>query len=190
MPEGGIPQRLARAGSRAALRTLLRPALDPRVPPRIQRAWTERLAAINRLPRGTDLVPLELDGVPAIRIQHETGTGRIAILYLHGGGYVIGSARAEAVIPAFLARSSGATVYALDYRLAPEHAFPAALEDTRAAYGWLLGRGADPARVALVGDSAGSGLAVAEAVRARDAGEPLPGALGLISPWLDLTLSG
>ena len=131
-----------------------------------------------------------MDGVPAIRIQHETGTGRIAILYLHGGGYVIGSARAEAVISAFLARSSGATIYALDYRLAPEHAFPAALEDTRAAYGWLLGRGADPARVALVGDSAGSGLAVAEAVRARDAGEPLPGALGLISPWLDLTLSG
>ena len=131
-----------------------------------------------------------MDGVPAIRIQHETGDGGLAILYLHGGGYVIGSARAEAVIPAFLARASGATVYTLDYRLAPEHPLPAALDDTRAAYGWLLGRGADPARVALVGDSAGSGLAVAEAGRARDAGPPRPGARGLISPWLDLTLSG
>jgi acetyl esterase/lipase len=172
------------------VRALLRPALDPRVPLRLQRAWTERLAIVNRIPRGTHLVPVEMGGVPAIRIQHASGSGRLAVLYLHGGGYVIGSARAEAVIAAHLARASGATVYTLDYRLAPEDPFPAALEDTRAAYAWLLGRGADPARVALAGDSAGSGLALAEAIRAREAGEPLPGALALISPWLDLTLSG
>ena len=132
----------------------------------MQRAWTERLAFINLIPKGTHLAPVDMGGVRAISIQHATGTGRLAILYLHGGGYVIGSARAEAVIAAHLARASGATVYTLDYRLAPEHPFPAALEDTRAAYEWLLGRGADPARVALVGDSAGSGLALAEAVRA------------------------
>ena len=131
-----------------------------------------------------------MGGVPAIRIQHAAGSGRLAIVYLHGGGYVIGSARAEAVIPAFLARASGATVYTVDYRLAPEHPFPAALEDTRAAYAWLLSRGADAGRVALVGDSAGSGLVLAEAMRARDAGDPPPAALGLISPWVDLTLSG
>src|SRR5688572_512588 len=189
-PAPGLRERLVTAGSRIAVRTLLRPALDPRVPPRLQRAWTERLALVNRIPRDTRLERVEMDGVPAIRIQSATASGTIALVYLHGGGYVIGSARAEAVIAAHLARAAGATVYALDYRLAPEHPFPAALEDTRAAFGWLLGRGADSARVALVGDSAGSGLAVAEAVRARDAGEPLPGALALISPWLDLTLSG
>jgi acetyl esterase/lipase len=133
---------------------------------------------------------VEVGGVPADRVEHETATGDRAVIYLHGGGYVVGSPRVQGAIAAHLARASGATVYALDYRLAPENPFPAALDDSRAAYEWLLQRGADPGRVALAGDSAGGGLALATAAAARDAGTPMPGALVLISPWVDLTLSG
>ena len=189
-PSGDLGQRLIALVLRAGVRFLLRPVLDPRVPPQLQRSWTEALARIDLIPDGTLRAPVEMGGVPALRIQNASGDGDHAILYLHGGGYVIGSPRVQSVIAAHLARASGATVYALDYRLAPEHPFPAALEDAQAAYEWLLGRGADPARIAFVGDSAGGGLALAVAVRARDAGDPPPGALALISPWVDLTLSG
>ena len=136
------------------------------------------------------MTPVSLDGVAADRIQHASASGHGAVLYLHGGGYVIGSPRAQRVIAAYLARDSGATIYALDYPLAPEHPFPDALDAARRAYEWLLGRGADPARLALAGDSAGGGLALATALAVRDTGQPLPAALALLSPWLDLTLSG
>jgi epsilon-lactone hydrolase len=156
----------------------------------VQRRWTELLARANRIPSHTKATPVSLDGLTADRIQHASATGHGALLYLHGGGYVIGSPRAQRVIAAHLARASGATVYALDYPLAPEHPFPAALDAARRAYERLLARGADPARLALAGDSAGGGLALATALAVRDAGQPLPAAVALLSPWLDLTLSG
>jgi monoterpene epsilon-lactone hydrolase len=190
VPPPRLGQRLLTAALRTGVRISLRPALSPRVPPRVQRAWTELLATINLIPGGTLRTPVDMGGVPALRIQHASGSGHRAIVYMHGGGYVIGSARAESIIPANIARASGATVYTLDYRLAPEHPFPAAVEDAQAAYEWLINRGADPSRIMLVGNSAGAGLAAAAAVRARDMGQPLPGAIALISPWVDLTLSG
>ena len=190
LADDGPGQRLTATALRAGVRALLRPVLDPRVPPRLQRSWTELLAMVDRIPRGTLRYEVDMGGVPALRIQNVAGSGGIAILYLHGGGYVIGSPRIQSVIAAHLARASGATVYTLDYRLAPEHPFPAALEDAQTAYEWLLDRGADPERIAFVGDSAGGGLALAVAVRAREAKSPPPGALALISPWVDLTLSG
>jgi acetyl esterase/lipase len=108
------------------------------------------------------------------------------VLYLHGGGFTTGSPATHRALATHLAAASGATVHVLDYRLAPEHPFPAALDDALAAYRELLDRGATPARTALAGDSAGGWLALTAALRLRDAGDPPPAALGLISPWLDL----
>ncbi len=116
--------------------------------------------------------------------------GRV-LLYLHGGGYVSGSPITHRTITARLAQEAAARVFALDYRLAPEHPFPAALEDAWAAYWWLISEEqVAPAQIVVAGDSAGGGLTVALLLALRAAGVPLPaGAVGL-SPWLDLTLSG
>jgi len=113
-----------------------------------------------------------------------------AILHLHGGGYVLGSPRTTRAITAGLARHTGLPVLALDYRLAPEHPFPAAVDDVVAAYSWLAGdQSLDPRRLVVSGDSAGGGLTMALLLALRDRGLPLPaGAVGL-SPMLDLTLS-
>ena len=112
---------------------------------------------------------------------------RVALLYLHGGGYVIGSPRSHRHLAAALARAAGAATLLPDYRLAPEHPFPAAIEDAVAAYRWLLERGALPERTVIAGDSAGGGLTVATLLALRDRGLPRPAAGVCISPWVDLT---
>lgn len=112
------------------------------------------------------------------------------ILYLHGGLHVAGSPRTHRELVSRIARSSGALAFVPDYRLAPEHPFPAALEDAYAAYRWLLGRGADPAATCFVGDEAGADLALTTVAALRDAGEPMPAALVCLSPWADLRPSG
>jgi acetyl esterase/lipase len=109
------------------------------------------------------------------------------ILYLHGGGYVACSPLTHRPITATLARLTGRRVLALDYRLAPEHRFPAALADSVAAYRWLIERGVAPETIALAGDSAGGGLVLATMVRARDEGLSLPAAGVCFSPWVDLS---
>jgi epsilon-lactone hydrolase len=113
-----------------------------------------------------------------------------AVLYLHGGGYVIGSPRSHRHLAAAIARAAGTAALLLDYRLAPEHPFPAALEDAVAAYEWLLARGIAPERIVVAGDSAGGGLTVATLLALRDRQLPRPGAGVCISPWVDLTCSG
>jgi len=115
--------------------------------------------------------------------------GRI-VLYLHGGGYVIGSPRSHRHLAAAIASAGQATGLLLDYRLAPEHPFPAAVEDATAAYRWLLEQGIAPGHVVIGGDSAGGGLTVATLVALRDAGVPRPAAGVCISPWTDLTFGG
>jgi acetyl esterase/lipase len=112
------------------------------------------------------------------------------VLYLHGGGYVIGSPRSHRHLAAAIARAAGTRALLLDYRLAPEHPFPAALEDTVAAYQWVLGRGIAPDRVVIAGDSAGGGLTMAALLALRDRGLPRPAGGVCISPWVDLTCSG
>lgn len=113
-----------------------------------------------------------------------------AILYLHGGGYVACSPSTHRPITAALARLTGISVFACDYRLAPEHRFPAALDDTYGAYQWLLRRGIRPDTMAIGGDSAGGGLTLSTLVRIRDAGLPVPAAAICFSPWTDMTGSG
>lgn len=115
-------------------------------------------------------------------------TGR-AILYLHGGGYVMGSANTHRSMVGELSRAAQAAALLLDYRLAPESPFPAAVEDGVAAYKWLLDQGFAPKNLAIAGDSAGGGLVVATLVSARDQGLPMPKAAVPISPWADMTCS-
>lgn len=118
------------------------------------------------------------------------GQGASVVLYFHGGGYVACSPRTHRSITAALAMRLQARVFALDYRLAPEHPFPAAVDDALAAYRWLLGQGIGPRSVALGGDSAGGGLVVATLLNIRDAELPLPGCGVCFSPWTDMLGSG
>lgn len=115
-----------------------------------------------------------------------TGT----ILFLHGGGYLYGSAQERRNLTSRLSRAGACRVLALDYRLGPEHPFPAAVDDAVAAYRWLLSEGADPARTVIGGDSAGGGLAVSVLTFLRDLRVPLPAGAFLLSPWTDLTMRG
>jgi acetyl esterase/lipase len=108
---------------------------------------------------------------------------------LHGGGYVLGSLATGRPLASRVAHAAEARILNVEYRLAPEHPFPAALHDSVTAYTGLLHEGVDPATIAVLGDSAGGGLAVATLVAARDQGLPLPAAGVCISPWVDLTLS-
>ena len=128
-------------------------------------------------------------GVPAEWITTPAASEGWVIYYLHGGGYVLGSVNTHREMISRLARAAGAKALAIDYRLAPENPFPAAVEDSVAAYRWLLSSGVDPARVVVAGDSAGGGLTVATLVALRDAGAPLPAAGVCISPWVDLECS-
>jgi monoterpene epsilon-lactone hydrolase len=118
------------------------------------------------------------------------GAGHAVVLYLHGGGYVIGSPRSHRHLAAAIAGAAGASALLLDYRRAPECAFPAAVDDAVAAYRWLLDDGRVPAgRIVIAGDSAGGGLTVATLLALRDGGLALPAGAVCISPWTDLTCS-
>ena len=125
-------------------------------------------------------------GVPAEWVTTPEVNEERVIYYLHGGGYVLGSINTHREMISRLSQAAGAKALAIDYRLAPENPFPAAVDDSVAAYRWLLSSGVDHARVVVAGDSAGGGLTVATLVALRDAGEPLPAAGVCISPWADL----
>lgn len=134
--------------------------------------------------------PVTLGGVGAIELTVAGNTGPVTVVYFHGGGYVVGSARTGARLAAELARRSGGRALSVDYRLAPEHPYPAAVDDGLAAYASLLADGGDPRAIVLAGDSAGGGLAIATLLAARDRGLPAPAAAVTFSPWADVTRSG
>lgn len=135
-------------------------------------------------------VPFALGEGSAWWVQPEGGASGAVILYLHGGGFVAESRAVHEPFLAALCREAGGRALMVDYRLAPEHPFPAALDDSFAAWEFLLSSGVDPGRIVIAGDSAGGNLAVNTALRARDEGTPQPAALLLISPLLDLSFSG
>lgn len=141
-----------------------------------------------KLPVAPDIACEKVDaaGVPAEWVVAPGALANRVLLYLHGGGYVIGSINTHRDLAGRLSRAAAARVLVIDYRLAPEHPYPAAVEDATAAYRWLLRNGATPARTVIAGDSAGGGLTVATLVALRDAGEPLPAAGICLSPWVDL----
>lgn len=145
---------------------------------------------LGQVPKDIDVVPVEANGVAAEILVPSGASSEHTLLYLHGGGYCWGSLDSHRPLVSTLAKACGARALMIDYRLAPEHNFPAPLEDAMSAYRWLLGTGCDPAKTALAGDSAGGGLTLSLLVALRDAGDPLPASAVMISPWTDLTCSG
>jgi acetyl esterase/lipase len=176
---------------RAAIIELMRtapPAEDTSVAG--QRASFDTLFKDRDLGEGVILQSTELGGVPAIDITVEGASRDGVVLYIHGGGYVVGSANTGSFLAAALARRVGVRAVSLDYRLAPEHPFPAGADDAYAAYRALLDGGTRASEIVLAGDSAGGGLVLAVLLSARRDGLPLPAGAVLFSPWTDLSLSG
>src|SRR5436305_9723319 len=151
-----------------------------------QRSRTEAVARLQLPALRTRVERTSLRGVPAERLRPDGAVRNAALLYLHGGGYCIGSPRTHRALATRLAAAAGVAAYVPDYRLAPEHPHPAALDDALAAYRALLDAGFAAGRILVAGDSAGGGLALALAMALPDAGEPAPAAVGMICPWLDL----
>ncbi|HEY2482149.1 MAG TPA: alpha/beta hydrolase, partial [Caulobacteraceae bacterium] len=151
-----------------------------------QRALYDGLGATFPTPDDVILERLDAAGVPAEWCDPPGAAEDRAILYVHGGGYVIGSIASHRHLVAALARAAGARALSLNYRLAPEHPFPAAVEDALAGYRFLLASGFAPGKIAVAGDSAGGGLTVATLLAAREAGLPQPACGFCISPWVDL----
>jgi monoterpene epsilon-lactone hydrolase len=152
--------------------------------PQEMRALFEQTAA----PAEADVKsePVDAGGVRAEWISAPGASRDRAVLYLHGGGYVLGSIKTHRDLMGRVSRAAKARVLGLDYRLAPEHPFPAAVDDSVAAYRWMLQQDLKPSRIAVGGDSAGGGLVVAALVAIRDAKLPMPGAGVCLSPWVDL----
>jgi acetyl esterase/lipase len=155
------------------------------------RAWFAEIMAAMPRPDGLRTTQTEIGGRPALAIEPAAGATRPGtLLYLHGGAWVAGSPQTAIGLTGFLVERVGVRAVSLDYRLAPEDPFPAAVDDVVAAYRELLERGHDPASIAFAGDSAGGGLAVTGALAARDRGLPLPAAIACFSPGFDHTRSG
>ena len=155
-----------------------------------QRAALESLTGMAPRPEDVTFTPFQVGGRPAEWVAAPGASDARALLYLHGGGYCVGSINTHRHLAADLSRAAGLRVLVLDYRLAPEHPFPAAVDDAVAAYRFLLDSGLDRRALAIAGDSAGGGLTAATLLALRDADLPLPAAAALLSPWLDLTQSG
>lgn len=178
----------------AAVRALLaarRPAPDA-PPPTLaeRRASLDALGERGSLPNGCFHEPVTLGGVRCERVVPQGAGARRTILYLHGGGYVVGSPRSHRPMVARIAEAAQAIAIVVNYRLAPEHRFPSAVSDALAVYRALLAGGADPGQIVVAGDSTGGGLALALVLSVKAQDLPQPAGVFVISPWADLTQSG
>jgi len=166
----------------------VRPLLAARVPVKMERQFLAALCRGAQPPQGCQFSRNHHADVPALRVTHGN-QAHGTLLYFHGGAYALGSSETHRGLAGHLAKASGLEVLVPDYRLAPEAPFPAALDDAKAVYRELLAAGTPASSIVLGGDSAGGGLATALALSLRDDGLPLPSAMVLFSPWLDLTNS-
>jgi monoterpene epsilon-lactone hydrolase len=155
-----------------------------------QRRQLRELVSAQPLPADVTVTAATLGGVPTAEVTVEGIEPRHVVLYFHGGVYVLGDAFLAADLASQVGRRTRAKVTSVDYRLAPEHPYPAAVDDALAAYEALLHDGTAPSDIAFAGESAGGGLAIATLVNARDHGLPLPAAAFVMSPYADLTLAG
>ena len=155
-----------------------------------RRAQYERAEKVFPIPPEVKVERVTAPVAPAEWLRPPSAEAGRVVLYLHGGGYVIGSPRSHRHLAAAIAGAAGASALSLDYRRAPEEPFPAAVDDAVACYRWLLEQGIAPGRIVIGGDSAGGGLTVATLVALRDARVALPAGGVCISPWVDLTFSG
>jgi epsilon-lactone hydrolase len=175
---------------RLALRGLKRRGNGKHVPIETVRRRLQRLeTVVPAPPRGTRTDAVDAGGVDAVWIAVPQARDDACVLHFHGGGYAIGTAPLYRDFTWRIGTAAHARVLYFDYRLAPEHPFPAGLDDAVKVYRWLAAR-VDPRRIAVVGDSAGGGLVFGALYRLRDEGLPLPGAAVAISPWTDLALTG
>jgi acetyl esterase/lipase len=165
-------------------------ALPPDADVNEQRRLLRELISAQPLPAEVNVIPAELGGVPTAEVTVDGVEPLHVVLYFHGGVYAIGDAALAAELASQVGRRTQAKVISVDYRLAPEHPYPAAVDDALAAYQALLDDGIAPSDIVFAGESAGGGLAVATLVNARDHGLPLPAAAFAMSPYADLTLAG
>ena len=163
---------------------------QPDVSLEAQREFLETAMASAGLLADTQVEKINVGSIPAEWVSAPGAQPERVLLYLHGGGYCMGSCNTHRDIAARLSQVTGARALLLDYRLAPEHPFPAAVEDATAAFRWLLKAGIDSQHIAIGGDSAGGGLTLATLESLRDTGERLPGAAIFLSGWMDTTCSG
>ena len=154
------------------------------------RTRLDRVAAMVPRASGVDVASTRIADCNAEWLVPKDVPEDKLLLYWHGGAYIMGSCASHRPVVSHLARDAGVRALLPEYRLAPEHPFPAAIEDAVAVYRQLLAEGFEPGNIAVAGDSAGGGLTVAMLLSLRDAGDPLPGAVALLSPWLDLSGSG
>src|SRR5947208_3406084 len=163
------------------------PKVDGNGPVAVGRQLLARRAPrMAGLPAGVTTEAVDAGGVAAEWVIPDGADADRVLLYLHGGGYCIGSIVTHRNIAALVAKAAGARTLLIDYRLAPEHPFPAAVDDAVSAYRFMLSTGLKPARIAVSGDSAGGGLTIATLVAIRDAKLPMPAAGAPISPWVDM----
>ncbi len=174
---------------RLALDAMLRKAPQPFEPVPVEQMREDFTAfmATFPIPAGVRRTPTELAGRPALLVEPEGDAQPGTILYFHGGGNVFGSPETALQLTANLVARTGFGAFSLDYRLAPEHPFPAGADDALNAYRALLDSGEDPSAIAFAGDSRGGGHAVTACLAARDAGLPVPAAIVAFSPGLDYT---
>jgi epsilon-lactone hydrolase len=155
------------------------------------RARTAKSARyLSRVPKGVEIEKIDIDGILAVWIRPSNVDSDKVVLHLHGGGYVTGGIDSHQIMCIPMAQSLQLNMLLPEYRLAPEHPFPAALDGALKVYRWLLAQGYKPGDIILSGDSAGGGLSVATVLALRDAAVPLPAAVVCMSPWTDLTLKG
>lgn len=166
------------------------PAFAPEVPLESVRKTLDSMGSAAEVPEGLDVKRVELAGIRAEWLCTPGSREDQVLLHLHGGGYVMGSFASHRALAGHIAHACGVHAVLPEYRLAPEHPFPAALEDAVACYGELLARGFAPEQIVMVGDSAGGGLTLSTLFVLRDKGEPLPRAAVLLSPFTDLALTG
>src|ERR1700733_2892205 len=179
------------AEQRESLDAILRQSASPAdIDLNEQRRLLRELISAQPLPADVIVTAATLGGVPVAEVTVDGVEPRHVVLYFHGGVYVLGDAVQAAGLAAQIGRRTRAKVISVDYRLAPEHPYPAAVDDALAAYQALLDNGTAPSDIAFAGESAGGGLAIATLVNARDHGLPLPAAAFVMSPYVDLTLAG
>lgn len=154
------------------------------------RAVMEYTAKLFSVPEGVEIRPVDADGVSAEWLMPAAASGNATLLYLHGGGYALGSIKSHRHMAAQIAQASGVRALIIEYRLAPEHPFPAGIEDAVRAYHWLRAEGVAPSDIVISGDSAGGGLTMATLFSLKKEGAEMPAGAALISPWVDLEGTG
>ncbi|MGK5551230.1 alpha/beta hydrolase [Actinomadura kijaniata] len=173
-------------GIHALMRVGVKHVLGAPIPLAWRRAYIEAVARQLPLPDGVTTQHLPLGDVASVRLRPSVESSLLHVLHLHGGGFVAGSPRLSLSFAGHLARACGCTVDLPDYRKAPEHPYPAAVQDAWTAYQALITSGVEPRRLIVAGESAGAALALSVALRARDERSSSPVAVVLLSPWIDL----